>query len=75
MKARYIQYSVVVALSSSLSACGPSKEVMCEKIAANRSTPADSRTDEVERYVRCLNASDDYVKKLYKEIMTHEQNK
>ena len=75
MKARYTQYAAVVALSSSFSACGPSKEVMCKTIAANRSTPADSRVDEVERYVRCLNASDDYVEKQYKEIMTREQNK
>ena len=75
MNAKYIHYAVVVALSSLLSACGPSKEVMCDKITANRLTPADSRTDEEVMYVRCLNASDDYVKKLYKETVAREQNK
>lgn len=74
MKAKYIQYAVV-ALSLSFSACGPSKEVMCDKINEHRSTPADTKADEQYRYVRCLNASNDDVKKLYKEIMTHEENK
>jgi hypothetical protein len=74
MKSKSIQYAMVI-LSLSLSACGPSKEVMCEKINENRSIPNDTKADKEYRYVQCLNASDDYVKKLYKEIMTREKNK
>ena len=74
MKSRLIQYTIV-ALSLSLSACGPSKEVMCEKIADYRSKPADTKNEVAERYIRCMIAEDEYAKKMYKEIMTLEDKK
>lgn len=71
MEARFIQYAVVVAISS-LSACGPSKKAMCEKITAYRLTPADSKADETGMYIRCLAASDDAVRGAYKEVLARE---
>lgn len=74
MNAKYIQYAVVVAVSS-LSGCGPSKKAMCEKITAYRLTPVDSKEDERYMYIRCLNASNDAVKSAYKEVLAREQKK
>jgi hypothetical protein len=71
MKSKAIQYAIVT-LSLSLSACGPSKEVMCEKIADYRSQSTDTKTEVAERYIRCLNAPDSYAKTQYKEIKTLE---
>lgn len=70
---KYIQYAVLTALGPLLAGCGPSKEAMCETIAAARSTPADTKADEAEKYLRCLNAPDDYVKQTYKELMAREK--
>ena len=75
MKSKSMQCAIVV-LSLFLSACGPSKEVMCEKIADYRSNlSTDTKEEVAERYIRCLNASDDYAKTQYKEIMTFEGKK
>jgi len=74
MKSKWIQYSMV-SLSLSLSACGPSKETMCEQIAKYRSTPTDEEWEASERYVRCLNAPNDYAKTMYKEMKRGKENK
>lgn len=72
---KLMQWAILV-LSSSLSGCGPSKEVMCEKIADYRSNPTtDTKAEVAERYIRCLNASNDYAKTQYKKIMTIEREK
>jgi hypothetical protein len=75
MKSKLIQYTIVI-LGLSLSACSPSKEVMCEKIADYRSNlSTDTKEEVAERYIRCLNAPDDYANKMYKEIMASEERK
>ena len=72
MNAKHIQYVVVVVLSLSLCACGPTKKAMCEKITASRLTPADSKADETDVYISCLAASDDAVRAAYKEVLSFE---
>ena len=71
MKSKSMQWAIVI-LGSSLSGCGPSKEVMCEKIADYRSNPSDTKAEVAERYIRCLNAPDSYAKTQYNEIKTLE---
>lgn len=71
MRSKLIQCTIVT-LGILLSACGPSKADMCEKITEDRSLPAEEETYE---YVKCLNASDDWVKKRYQEIKTTEGRK
>ena len=58
----------IVTLGLLLSACGPSKETMCEKIANHRSQPSDTSNVRMERYIKCLNAPGSYAKRMYKEI-------
>ena len=60
--------TTIVTLGLLLSACGPSKETMCKKIADYRSQPSDTSYDVAERYIKCLNAPDSYAKRMYKEI-------
>src|SRR5690242_17421295 len=48
----------------SLTACGPSKETMCDRISRTADTP----TDQEERYVKCLNADSEWVKKTYDDL-------
>jgi len=47
-----------------LTACGPSKEAMCDRI----SQTAETTTDQDERYVKCLNADSEWVKKTYDDL-------
>lgn len=71
MKSKSIRYAIMT-LGILLSACSPSKEEMCEAITENRSLPAE---EETYSYVKCLNASNDWVEERYKEIKTSEGNK
>ena len=73
MKARYIRYAIFAALSASVSACGPSKDTMCHEIAAARQVAGEQPTDEVERYAKCLNAPDDWVRNTYKELKASQK--
>jgi hypothetical protein len=76
MKRKHIQFAVaLIVLGASASACGPSKEAMCERINASRSTPSRTKADEEYDYARCLSADDAYVKKLYAELIEREKNK
>ena len=47
-----------------LTACGPSKETMCDRI----SHTADTANDQEERYIKCLNADREWVKKTYDDL-------
>jgi hypothetical protein len=47
-----------------LTACGPSKETMCDRI----SQTADTKNEQDERYIKCLNADREWVKKTYDDL-------
>ena len=47
-----------------LAACGPSKEAMCDRI----SQTAETKNDQDERYVKCLNADREWVEKTYDDL-------
>ena len=47
-----------------LTGCGPSKEAMCDRI----SQTAEAKADQEERYVKCLNADSEWVKKTYDDL-------
>ena len=54
-----------------LGGCGPSKDEMCHEIAdyrAQSSGVSATSAEATEYYVKCLNAPDDYAKRMYKEI-------
>lgn len=69
MNARYLRCALLAAFAASVSACGPSKDTMCREIAAGRQQPEL----EAETYIKCLNASDEWVREAYKEMKARQQ--